>query len=100
MSESAKAPAVTTLPGFDVTFCPDHLEPLRAQWPKGAAQAQLGILNAFLADDRAFMACGGAVERIPDAMREIKPVCCWLAEGEAENVIACAKVGKVYREAK
>lgn len=84
------------LPDFPVLFCARHLHPLKAAWPAGAGLAALGLFNAFQADERAIRRSCGRVEKLPKIMQQVKPVCCWLSLGVAEEVIQLALDGKCY----
>lgn len=90
---------------FHRDWCPRHLAPLRAKWPKGAGLAMLGLMNAVLRDERIQQMCRagetGDTARINDVLEEIAPACCFLGDEVASAVITMALAGAVYgQEAK
>lgn len=83
-------------------WCPRHLEPLRAEWPKGYPIAMIGLFQEVSADPRTWEGAekddSGKVPMavIQRVMNEVKPVCCWLPDGIAEAIIASALRGEPY----
>ncbi len=84
------------LPEAGEVWCNHHLRPLKARWPAGFALAHLGLFYAFLNDKRGLVLCGGDASATPRCMRQVAPVCCWLAEGVAETIVAEALKGKCH----
>lgn len=74
-------------------FCPRHLEPLRAEWPRGYVGLMMVLFQHAVRDHEIIRACGwkpdvpGSADlaRLPAALREFGPICCRLPEGEIER---------------
>lgn len=81
---------------WKVMFCDKHLLPLKKEWPKGAHFAMLGLFNAAVENNEIIDRAGGKVENLPLVFNSIKPVCCFLPEGKAEEVVRLALEGKTY----
>lgn len=79
-------------------FCPRHLEPLRAEWPRGYAGLMMVLFQHAVRDPEILRSCGwkpevpnsADIDRLPAALREFGPMCCRLAEGEMERWTAMA----------
>jgi hypothetical protein len=84
------------MPEWRVLFCAKHDKPLKEAWPAGCAIATIGIFNAFQQDARAFDMMVGDIRNAPACMKRVKPVCCWLSKGVAEQVVQLALDGKPY----
>lgn len=83
---------------WDTMFCDKHLLPLKDKWPKGAGQAMLGLFNACVENDEILKRSGGNTDNLPLVLNSIKPVCCFLEEGKADEVVSLALEGKIYGE--
>lgn len=83
---------------FTVHWCARHLEPFRAEWPKGAGLAMLALFEAWVADERVIAmapkrAGGQADTGALDALAaETSPLCCFLTEEDLAGVYAKAGV--------
>ena len=77
-------------PGVELSFtthwCPRHLEPFRARWPRGAGVAMLELFGAWVADPRvaemAPITAGGKRDAgALDAIAlETSPLCCFVGD--------------------
>ncbi len=80
--------------------CDRHREPLRADWPNGAEVAILLLFDAFCEDPRTQeMAPKGAdglanPQAIPNLIRELGPICCWLGDETVAEIMAEALLPK------
>lgn len=87
---------------WTAVFCARHSEPFRAEWPKGAGLAQLGIFNAATRDERITEACGIGPDGKADGMQlnrvlaEFGPLCCFLGDVVTGEVTALALNGLVW----
>lgn len=81
---------------WKIMYCDKHLLPLKDKWPKGAAAALLGLFNAAVENEEVIKRSGAKVENLPLVFNSIKPVCCFLPEGKAEEVVRLALEGKIY----
>ncbi|MCC6192076.1 MAG: hypothetical protein IT318_23855 [Anaerolineales bacterium] len=81
---------------WPVMWCDRHLRPLKAEWPRGAALAMLGLFNAAMASDDIMRRAGGKIVNVPLVLNSIKPVCCFLGDAVAAEVIRLALAGEVY----
>lgn len=87
---------------FRTAFCDRHREPLRAEWPKGAALAMLGLFNAIVADERVVAMLPKDAEGKADTyaldgvLTEVGPFCCFLGDAIAGEVVALALDGRVW----
>ena len=77
-------------------WCSTHLEPFRAEWPKGAALAMLGLFNAAVRDDAIIEAADHDTYKLTDTLDRFKPVCCHLGDEIMHLVVGYAKEGQVY----
>lgn len=83
---------------WQTMWCKKHLHPLKAKWPHRASFAMIGIFNAACENDEILRRSGGKVENLPLVFNAIKPVCCFLADGKADEVVRLALEGKIYGE--
>jgi len=58
----------------------------------------IGLFNAAVEDDRVIARSGGKLENLSLIFNSIKPVCCFLSDGKAEEVVSLALNGKIYGE--
>jgi hypothetical protein len=71
-------------------FCPRHLEPFRAEWPRGYPGMLLVLFQHAVRDREILRACGwdpgrgvqAEVARMGAAIREFGPICCRLDPDE------------------
>jgi hypothetical protein len=61
-------------------WCSRHLEPYRAQWPKGAPLAMLRLFDAAVAMPAVVDACGGDAHLLTEALQRFKPLCCFVGQ--------------------
>lgn len=73
---------------FSTAWCPRHLEPYRAEWPKGAAVAMLRLFEAFTADERAQRMAGGDAMRLAAVVAECSPLCCFVGDAVVARIHA------------
>lgn len=65
----------------DVVWCPEHLEPYRAQWPLGSPTATLYLVEASAL--RLGMAEGyGLLAKLV----EVAPLCCWIEQSTLRGI--------------
>ena|ERR1700738_2583116 len=84
---------------FGVMFCPHHLEPFRAEWPRFSTFALLGMFNAAVRDERIIKESGGDTKELTSIFGRHRPICCYLNEthpGVAEEVVNLALMGLVW----
>lgn len=79
----------------DVTrdWCPVHLEPFRADWPRGAAIAEVLIIEAALSDPDIQKATTGGIDSLNAALVEFAPLCCQVERhraGTVDRIVAVA----------
>lgn len=77
-------------------WCSKHLEPFRAEWPKQAMLAMLGLFNAAVRDERVVERSGGDATRLSEVLTEMAPVCCLLGDEVMHLVVGYAKQNEVY----
>lgn len=77
-------------------WCHKHLHPLKDGWPHGAGLAMVGLFNAAMADDKITNACDGKAENIGKVLKRFSPLCCYLGDAIANDIIQNALDGKVY----
>ncbi len=94
---STEPPQVTL--DWDVMFCARHREPLRAEWPKHAGLAIVGMFNAATADERVVSEAGGDTKELTSVLGRHRPVCCFLGDEIATEVVTLAQRGRVYGQA-
>ena len=63
---------------FGRHWCPRHLEPYRAQWPKGAPLAMMRLAEAAAAMPAVIDAAEGDANRLGDALDRFAPLCCFV----------------------
>lgn len=69
-------------------WCARHLEPYRAQWPKGAAIAMMRLFDAAVAMPAVADAAGNDVARLTEALRRFAPVCCFVGKDAMDRIYA------------
>lgn len=77
---------------WQVMWCPRHLEPFRAEWPKGAGVAMLALTRRAMAMPAIVDAAGGDADNVSAALRRFAPICCFLPRDDLEAVYAEAGV--------
>ena len=82
---------------WQTMWCDKHLRPLKAKWPKGAPQAMLGLFNAAAANVEIQRRSGGKAENLPLIFNALKPVCCFLGDEIAREVIRLSLLGQIYQ---
>lgn len=88
MSPSSDVPEVEL--SWDVMWCSRHLEPFRAEWPKGAAVAIVKLFQAAIAMPAIADAAGCDTAKLNEALARFAPVCCF---------VSAEALAEVYREA-
>lgn len=87
---------------FRKVWCEEHARPLKPTYPKYAAQATIGLMNAFMASDELDsrmprnedgLKIVGALDSI---VADCSPLCCLLGESIVEKVIDAALNGVVF----
>ena len=69
-------------------WCSRHLEPYRAQWPKGAALAMVRLFDAAVAMPAVVDACGGDTHLLTEALQRFKPLCCFVGQEALDKIYA------------
>lgn len=69
-------------------WCPRHLEPYRAAWPKGAAVAMLALFKAAAAMPAVSDAAGGDAANLTAALQRFKPLCCFVSKEKLDAIYA------------
>lgn len=82
---------------WKVMFCPEHLEPYRADWPKGYPLAMVAMFQAAASDDRISVLCGGDPQRLNSVLREHAPLCEFLPVGLTEEITAMSLKGELWK---
>lgn len=83
---------------FTTHWCARHLEPFRAEWPKGAAVALKGLLDVALTMPAVTDACGTTPDGKADAsnldevLRRFAPLCCFITKEQREEIYRKAGV--------
>jgi hypothetical protein len=67
-------------------WCARHLEPYRAQWPKGAAPAMLKLFEAAAAMPAVAAAAGGDANQLTEALQRFAPLCCFVLPGTMDRI--------------
>lgn len=57
-------------------WCPRHLEPFRARWPRGYLPASMALLEEAVRRPEIARAAGGDADRLDPVLREYGPLCC------------------------
>lgn len=81
-----------TVLDWDAMWCARHLEPFRAEWPKGAAVAMVELLRRALAMPAVIDAAKADTEQIDVALRRFAPICCFVSHEDLQAVYALAGV--------
>lgn len=77
-------------------WCARHLEPYRAQWPKGASLAMLRLFDAAVRMPAVIDACGhppgdpdhADTANLTVALERFKPVCCFVGKEAMTQIYA------------
>lgn len=77
---------VVQLGVWDV-FCPRHLEPFRANWPKGYPLAMMWLFQYAASMPAIQDAADRDANKLTAAVREFSPVCCFVPDDVREAVI-------------
>lgn len=77
---------------WDVMWCARHLEPFRAEWPKGAGVAMLSLAGRAMAMPAVIDAAGADAEQLNVALRRFAPICCFVSADDLAAVYAEAGV--------
>ena len=56
----------------------------------------VGLFNAAARDERIIEATGGDADNLTGVLRIVKPVCCYIEDGLAEEIIILAMLGQVW----
>lgn len=87
-------PVATVRLDFARDFCDRHREPLRAGWPRGAAEALFMLFDAFT-EDPGVQAMSPRAEdglanpaALPNLVAECRPLCCYLGDGIVAEIMA------------
>jgi len=81
---------------FKFMWCPSHLWPFKAEWPKSAALAMVNLFSASAADERIIAASGGDTNRLTAVLREHGPMCCFLPKEVTAAVVSASLAGCKY----
>jgi hypothetical protein len=73
---------------FSTHWCPRHLAPYRATWPRGAAVAMVRLFESFTADPRVEEMTGGDVMRLAAVVLECSPLCCFVTPKDLDAIYA------------
>lgn len=65
---------------FATHWCPKHLGPYKAEWPKGAGVAMVMLFQAFTEDPRSAEMAGGDSMRLSAVALECSPLCCFVGD--------------------
>lgn len=84
---------------FSYMWCSTHLEPFRAEWPKGAAIAMMNLFTASAADERITAAADGITDRLEPVLREHGPMCCFLPAEVTRAVVEASLEGRKWEPA-
>lgn len=88
---------------FSTAFCARHLEPFRAEWPKGAALAMVGLVSAALSDPRIHAMAVTLPDGKKDASQldalisEHTPLCCFIAEDLIAEITMLSLRGEIWK---
>lgn len=81
-------------------WCPRHLEPFRAEWPRGYLPASLALLDEAVRREDVARAAGWTPEggradpaRLSAVLAEYGPLCCLVGDETAEKWTALALAG-------
>lgn len=77
---------------WDVMWCDRHLEPFRAEWPKGAAVAMLELARRALNMPAIIDAAGADAGNLGASLARFSPVCCFLTADDLAAVYAASGV--------
>jgi hypothetical protein len=77
-------------------WCSKHLEPLRAEWPKGAAMAMMGLFNAAVNNERIIKTADADARNLTSALILHAPICCLVGDENMHLVIGYAKNGQIF----
>lgn len=77
---------------FATTWCPRHLEPFRAEWPRGAGVAMIRLFQAFAENEDAQAMAGGDTMQLGAVTAECSPLCCFVGEDALSAIYAEAGV--------
>lgn len=75
-------------------WCDRHLQPYRAQWPKGAPLAMVQLFRAAAAMPAVIAYCGGGGDQLADpgklteALQRFKPLCCFVSKETMDRIYA------------
>ena len=69
-------------------WCPRHLEPYHAQWPKGAAPAMMALFRAASAMPAVQDAARHDARKLTGALQQFAPLCCFVGAGVLEQIYA------------
>ncbi len=81
---------------FTRDFCARHREPLRAEWPRGAATAMVLLFEAFTADPRVAKMAPltedglANADTLPELIAECSPLCCFVGDDVMDRIMAAA----------
>jgi len=90
MTEPQEKPRVEMLWRRD--WCARHLEPFRAEWPRGAVTAMIMLYNAAVQMPAIVDAAAGDSARIEAAFERFKPLCCFVDAGTLAAIYSKAGV--------
>jgi hypothetical protein len=58
--------------------------------------AMMGLFTAAVRDERIIEAAGGDANNSTGVLQIVKPVCCYIADGLAEEIVILAQLGTVW----
>lgn len=86
-----------------VHWCARHLEPFRAEWPRGYVLASAALVEEAVRQQEVLAACGydgsegsGNPELLDRVLREFGPLCCLVGDEKAAKWTQLALAGDTY----
>jgi hypothetical protein len=67
-------------------WCGRHLNPYRAQWPKGAGLAMLKLFDAAAKMPAVADWCKGDTNQLTAALNRFAPLCCFVPPGTMDQI--------------
>jgi len=67
-------------------WCPRHLQPYRAAWPRGFAVAMTRLFDAAVRMQAVIDWCQGDAGKIAGALARFAPVCCFIPNEDLQAI--------------
>jgi hypothetical protein len=77
---------------WHVMWCARHLEPFRAEWPKGAPVAMLELTRRALEMPAIIDAAEADATNIGKALKRFAPICCFVSHDDLRAVYELAGI--------